>query len=87
MFKVSNKDISIRRSRIFIVNCKDVPHLFLVFLFLTLNMHLFAGKAPKNFFVKIMQKVKIIGMSKKLTIYAVAIARYRIQYGKYFTSF
>ena len=43
MFKVNNKDTR-RRSGIFIVNFEHIPHLVLVFLLLTLNMQLPAGK-------------------------------------------
>ena len=41
MFKVNNKDT---RSGIFIVNFEHISHLVLVFLLLTLNMQLRAGK-------------------------------------------
>ena len=43
MFKVSNKNISIS-----IVNYERISHLVVVFLLLTLNMQLLAGKSKGN---------------------------------------
>ena len=43
MFKVNNKDAKCR-SGVFIVNFEHISHLVLVFLLLTLNMQLPAGK-------------------------------------------
>ena len=54
MFKVNNEETRTtpgRRSGFFIVNFEHIPHLFLVFLLLTLNMQLPAGFSNSNLHV------------------------------------
>ena len=51
MFKVKNTDTRTSRwfrSVVFIVNFEHMSHLFLVFLLLTLNRHLFASQREKD---------------------------------------
>ena len=48
MFKVNNKNTRRRRSGVFFVNFEHISHLFLVFLFLTLQKQMLVGKGVKG---------------------------------------
>ena len=61
MFKVNNKDISV-----FFANFEDISHLILVFLLLTLNMYLPAGKLPANSNFEVFRNVRNIFFKRNM---------------------
>ena len=55
MFKVNNKSTRTTSSGVFIVNFKEISHLFLVFLLLPLNRKMFDEECPRKMRLKVLK--------------------------------